>query len=50
LRADRFTTGMAEEFVLHLRTIQVAPNGHPNASRRALRDKRPRSGGGGAMS
>ena len=38
-RADRFTTGMAEEFVRHLRTIQVAPNGHPNASRRALRDK-----------
>lgn len=39
LRADRFTTGMAEEFVRHLRTIQVAPNGHPNASRRALREK-----------
>jgi integrase len=39
LRADRFTTGMAEEFVRHLRTIQVAPNGHPNAAPRALRDK-----------
>lgn len=39
LRADRFTTGQAEDFVRHLRTIQVAPNGHPNAARRALRDK-----------
>ncbi len=26
LRADRFTSGMAEEFVRHLRTIQVASN------------------------
>ena len=39
LRVDRFTTVMAEEFVRHLRTIQVAPNGHPNTARRALRDK-----------
>ena len=39
LRVDRFTTGMAAEFVRHLRTIQVAPNGHPNAARRGLRDK-----------
>ncbi len=32
LRADRFTTGMAEEFVRHLRTIQVTPNGQPATS------------------
>jgi integrase len=29
----------AEEFVGHLRRIEIAPNGHPNAARRRLRDK-----------
>lgn len=29
----------ANQFVAHLRTIQVHPNGHPHAAERALRDK-----------
>jgi len=29
----------AERFVMYLRTAQVAPNGHPNARKRRLRDK-----------
>ena len=28
-----------EDFVSHLRTVEVAPNGHPNTARRRLRDK-----------
>lgn len=39
LRADRFNAGMAEEFVRHLRGVRAAPNGHPNAAVRPLRDK-----------
>jgi site-specific recombinase XerD len=39
LRVDRFTPDMAEEFVRHLRTAAVAPNGHPHARKRTMRDK-----------
>lgn len=39
LRADRFNAGMAEELVRHLRGVRAAPNGHPNAAVRPLRDK-----------
>jgi integrase len=36
--AAQFQVAYAEEFVHYLRTLQVAPNGHPNARRRPLRD------------
>lgn len=39
LRADRFSSDMAEEFVRYLRTTKVSPNGHPNTNRRVMRDK-----------
>lgn len=34
-----FRTTQAEQFVRYLRTITVAPNGHPNAQKRPLLDK-----------
>jgi integrase len=37
--ASQFHTAHAEAFVRHLRTIRVAPNGHPHAVRRPLMDK-----------
>jgi integrase len=37
--ADRMTSAAAELFARHLRAIQVAPNGHPNAAKVSLRDK-----------
>ena len=39
LTADALTPGLAERFVKHLRSVKVAPNGHPNSPRRTLRDK-----------
>ncbi len=36
---SHFRSQYAEEFVRHLRTIQVAPNGHPNSKNRPLLDK-----------
>jgi integrase len=39
IRADRFSSTMAEDFVRHLRTTKVAPNGHANARKRTIRDK-----------
>lgn len=39
IRVDRFTSNMAEEFVRHLRTTEVTPNGHPNTQKRVMRDK-----------
>jgi hypothetical protein len=36
--ASDFRPQHAEDFVRHLRGIQVAPNGHPHARRRSLRD------------
>ena len=38
-RVSDFRSSHAEEFVRHLRSRQVAPNGHCNASKRRLRDK-----------
>jgi len=35
----QFRVGHAEEFVRHIRTIRVSPNGHPNARLRPLLDK-----------
>jgi integrase len=37
--ASYFHTSHAEEFVCHLRTLQVSPNGHPNTAKRRLMDK-----------
>lgn len=37
--ASSFHTSHAEEFVRHLRTIQVSPNGHVNTAKRPLMDK-----------
>jgi len=37
--ASQFLAHHAEEFVRHLRSIRVAPNGHPNARKRPLLDK-----------
>jgi starvation-inducible DNA-binding protein len=34
-----FRTAHAEQFVVHLRTILVAPNGHENSAKRPLLDK-----------
>jgi integrase len=39
IRADRFGSAMAEDFVRHLRTTRVSPNGHANARKRTIRDK-----------
>ena len=36
---SHFRSQHAEEFVRYLRTIQVAPNGHPNSKKRPLLDK-----------
>ncbi|MCH8150344.1 MAG: tyrosine-type recombinase/integrase, partial [Planctomycetes bacterium] len=38
-RVSDFQPVHADEFVRYLRSLQVAPNGHPNASKRRLRDK-----------
>ncbi len=37
--ADRITTTAVEAFMRYLRTVEVAPNGHPNTPKRRLRDK-----------
>lgn len=37
-RVSDFRPGHAEEFVRYLRSLKVAPNGHPNAAKRRLRD------------
>lgn len=37
--AAHFTTAIAEEFVRHLRTMRVSPNGHANTVKRPLLDK-----------
>ncbi len=37
-RVSDFRATYAEEFVLYLRSIKVAPNGHANAAKRRLRD------------
>jgi integrase len=37
--ACQFHAAHAEEFVRYLRTIQVAPNGHPHSTKRPLMDK-----------
>jgi integrase len=37
--ASHFHTAHAEEFVRYLRTIEVAPNGHPHSAKRRLMDK-----------
>jgi integrase len=37
--ASDFQARHAEDFVRHLRTIRVAPNGHPHSARRPLLDK-----------
>jgi hypothetical protein len=37
--ASQFHGSHAEEFARHLRTIQVAPNGHSNSAKRLLMDK-----------
>ena len=37
--ADAFTVSTAEEFAHYLRRVKVSPNGHPNTSKRLLRDK-----------
>jgi len=37
--ASRLTLAKAEEFVGYLRSVRVAPNGHPKAKKRLLRDK-----------
>ena len=39
MAAARFDPQHAEGFSAHLRRIEVAPNGHSNARKRALRDK-----------
>ncbi len=36
---DRLTVADVELFVQHLRNTEVAPNGHPNTTKRKLRDK-----------
>lgn len=36
---SQFRVGHAEEFVTHLRSLRVAPNGHPNSEKRPLLDK-----------
>lgn len=38
-RVSDFRPSHAEEFVRYLRHLQVAPNGHPHAAKRRLRDK-----------
>jgi integrase len=38
LRADRFDSGMAEQFVRHLRTAKISPNGCKGATKRTMRD------------
>jgi len=37
--ADAFTVSTSEEFAQYLRRVKVSPNGHPNTSKRLLRDK-----------
>ena len=37
--ASHFRTSHAEDFVGHLRTIRVSPNGHPKSAKRPLFDK-----------
>ncbi len=37
--ASHFRTSHAEDFVRYLRTIRVAPNGHPHSTKRPLLDK-----------
>ncbi len=37
--ASRFSLGDAEEFVAHLRSIRVSPNGHEKTKKRGLLDK-----------
>ena len=39
MMADEVTPPVTEEFVKYLRRVEVAPNGHPNAAKRNLRDK-----------
>ena len=39
LRADRFGQVLAQDFVRHLRTLRVSPNGHANTAKRTMRDK-----------
>lgn len=39
IRADRFDARMAEQYVRHLRTTKVTPNGCRGATRRTMRDK-----------
>jgi integrase len=39
LRADRFGPALAEDFVRHLRSVRVSPNGHAKTRKRAMRDK-----------
>jgi len=36
---DRLTTEVAEEFVRHLRTVKISPNGSSGAKKRLMRDK-----------
>lgn len=36
---SNFTVSHAEDFVRHLRSIRVSPNGHPNSAKRPLLDK-----------
>ena len=38
-QASQLTSLHAERFVKYLRSIEVAPNGHPNSPKRPLRDK-----------
>ena len=39
LTIDRLSNGVAEEFVKYLRTVPVAPNGSPGATKRLMKDK-----------
>lgn len=38
LKTSQFSSGNAERFVRYLRTLKVAPNGHPNTPKRSLLD------------
>src|SRR4051812_36657481 len=38
-RASDFRVQHAEQFVRHLRELQVAPNGHPHSAKRGLKDQ-----------
>jgi integrase len=39
LTIDRLTTDVAEEFVRHLRTVKISPNGSSGAKKRLMKDK-----------